>query len=57
MKWIVADPEHLGGMRVKVIRVALPQLQGPEFTGAFIRAFERSDWSAYTSGSDWPGSA
>jgi hypothetical protein len=42
---------------VKVIRVTLPQVQGPWFTDEFIRAFERTDWSAYPSGSDWPGAA
>ena len=40
---------------VKVIRVTLPQVQGQRFTEEFIRAFERTDWSAYPSGSDWPG--
>jgi len=39
---------------VKVLRVTIPQTPRGRFTGEFIEAFQRTDWSAYPNGSDWP---
>lgn len=40
--------------KVKVLRVTLTQSHAEPFVGAFIRAFQASDWSHYSNGSDWP---
>jgi hypothetical protein len=39
---------------VKVLRVVVPQQRVESFIPAFIAAFQRSDWSHYSSGDDWP---
>jgi predicted nuclease of predicted toxin-antitoxin system len=39
---------------VKVLRVAMPQGRPGPFVEAFMRAFQSSNWSAYSNGSDWP---
>jgi hypothetical protein len=43
-----------GQTQVKVLRVVLPQQRAEFFVDAFLRAFNRRDWSAYANGSDWP---
>jgi len=40
----------------KVLRVGIPQAPGDEFARAFVEAFQRSDWSAFATGDDWPAS-
>jgi hypothetical protein len=39
---------------VKIPRVVVPQQRVESFIPAFIAAFQRSDWSHYSSGDDWP---
>jgi hypothetical protein len=39
---------------VKALRVVVPQQRVESFIPAFIAAFQRSDWSHYSSGDDWP---
>jgi hypothetical protein len=39
---------------VKALRVVVPQQRVESFIPAFIAAFQRSDWSDYSSGDDWP---
>ena len=43
-----------GQSNVKVLRVVLPQQPAALFVDAFIKAFQRCDWSRYPNGSDWP---
>jgi len=43
------DPSH-----VKVLRVAMRQQRVEAFVPAFIDAFQKSDWSRYSNGNDWP---
>jgi predicted nuclease of predicted toxin-antitoxin system len=43
------DPSH-----VKVLRVAIRQQRVEAFVPAFIDAFQKSDWSSYSNGNDWP---
>jgi len=38
----------------KLLRVVLPQQRSEQFVPLFLEAFERSDWSGYSNGSDWP---
>jgi predicted nuclease of predicted toxin-antitoxin system len=40
--------------QVKVLRVIIPQQRVESFVPAFIGAFQKSDWSGYSSGDDWP---
>ena len=40
--------------RVKVLRVIVPQQRVEAFVPAFIDAFQKSDWSRYSNGDDWP---
>jgi hypothetical protein len=39
---------------VKVLRVMIPQQRVEFFVPAFIDAFQKSDWSRYSNGADWP---
>lgn len=39
---------------VKLLRVTLPEQRTALFVPRFIQSFEQSDWSNYSSGSDWP---
>ena len=39
---------------VKVLRVVIPQQRVESFVPAFIDAFQKSDWSRYSNGADWP---
>ena len=39
---------------VKVLRVIVPQQRVESFLPAFIDAFQKSDWSRYSNGDDWP---
>jgi hypothetical protein len=39
---------------VKVLRVAIRQQRVEAFVPAFIDAFQKSDWSRYSNGNDWP---
>ncbi len=39
---------------VKLLRVTLPQTRASQFAVDFIAAFEKTDWSAYVNGADWP---
>jgi len=49
---------HVRQMRqqsqVKVLRVIIPQQRVGPFVDAFIEAFQKSDWSRYSNGADWP---
>jgi predicted nuclease of predicted toxin-antitoxin system len=40
--------------RVKVLRVIVPQQRVESFVPAFIVTFQKSDWSRYSNGDDWP---
>ena len=40
--------------RVKVLRVIVPQQRVEAFVPAFIDVFQKSDWSRYANGDDWP---
>jgi hypothetical protein len=40
--------------QVRVLRVIVPQQRVESFVPAFIDAFQRSDWSRYSNGDDWP---
>jgi hypothetical protein len=39
---------------VKVLRVIVPQQRTESFVPAFVDAFQKSDWSRYSNGDDWP---
>ena len=39
---------------VKVLHVAIRQQRVEAFVPAFIDAFQKSDWSRYSNGNDWP---
>lgn len=39
---------------VKVVLVRLQQGTGSGYARAFVEAFQRTDWSAYPNGSEWP---
>lgn len=39
---------------VKLLRVTLSQTRARQFVRVFLEAFERTDWSTYVSGADWP---
>ncbi len=41
-------------LQVKVLRVVVPQQRVESFVPAFIDAFQKSDWSRYSNGDDWP---
>jgi predicted nuclease of predicted toxin-antitoxin system len=45
----MSDPSQ-----VKVLRVIVPQQRTELFVPAFVDAFQRSDWSRYSNGDDWP---
>ncbi len=38
----------------KVILVRIPQTPRGEFTRSFVEAFQRTEWSGYPHGSEWP---
>ena len=40
--------------QVKVLRVIVSQQRVESFVPAFIDAFQKSDWSRYSNGDDWP---
>jgi hypothetical protein len=40
--------------QVKVLRVIVPQQRTESFVPAFVDAFQKSDWSRYSNGDDWP---
>jgi len=40
--------------QVKVLRVIVPQQRVETFVPAFVDAFDKSDWSRYSNGADWP---
>jgi predicted nuclease of predicted toxin-antitoxin system len=40
--------------QVKVLRVIVPQQRVESFVPEFIGAFQKSDWSRYSNGDDWP---
>jgi hypothetical protein len=40
--------------QVKVLRVIVTQQRVDAFVPAFIDAFQKSDWSHYSNGDDWP---
>jgi hypothetical protein len=39
---------------VKVLRVIVPQQRVESFVPVFIDVFQKSDWSRYSNGDDWP---
>lgn len=41
-------------LQVKVLRVRVPQQRVEAFVPVFVDAFEKSDWSRYSNGADWP---
>ena len=41
-------------LQVKILRVIVPQQRVDLFVPDFIDAFQRSDWSRYSNGADWP---
>lgn len=41
-------------LQVKVLRVIVPQQRVELFVPAFIDAFQKSNWSDYSNGADWP---
>jgi len=41
-------------LQVKILRVVVPQQRVELFVPDFIDAVQRSDWSRYSSGADWP---
>ena len=41
-------------LQVKVLHVVVPQQRIESFVPAFIDAFQKSDWSRYSNGDDWP---
>ena len=41
-------------LQVKILRVIVPQQRVELFVPDFIDAFQRSDWSRYSNGADWP---
>ena len=43
-----------GPSNTKLIRVVLPQKPAMLFVDDFLKAFEKTDWSGYETGSDWP---
>jgi len=43
------DPSH-----VKVLSVIIRQQRVQSFISAFVDAFQKSDWSRYSNGDDWP---
>lgn len=43
-----------GSGNMKLLRVTLPQTRARQFLASFIEAFEKTDWSAYPNGGDWP---
>lgn len=43
-----------GPSNTKLIRVVLPQKPAILFVNDFVQAFEKTDWSGYENGSDWP---
>ena len=40
--------------QVKVLRVIVPQQKVESFVPAFVAALQKSDWSHYSNGDDWP---
>ncbi len=40
--------------QVKVLRVIVPQQKVESFVPAFVDALQKSDWSHYLNGDDWP---
>jgi len=40
--------------QVKVLRVIVPQQRTESFVPAFVDAFQKSDWSRFSNGDDWP---
>jgi predicted nuclease of predicted toxin-antitoxin system len=40
--------------QVKVLHVIVPQQRVESFVPAFVNAFQKSDWSRYSNGDDWP---
>jgi predicted nuclease of predicted toxin-antitoxin system len=43
-----------GPSRTKLLHVVLPQQPAKLFVKTFVHAFEKTDWSHYANGSDWP---
>ena len=41
-------------LQVKVLCVIVPQQRVQLFVPSFIDAFQKSDWSGYSNGADWP---
>ena len=41
-------------VRLKLVRVIIPQTPQDEFVREFIEAFRDTDWSSHNSGDDWP---
>ena|ERR1051325_5454520 len=41
-------------VRVKLVRVGIPQTRQDEFVQQFLIEFRKTDWSKHSSGQDWP---
>lgn len=48
----VAASRHV--VRVKLVHVMIPQTRQDEFVEQFLIEFRKTDWSAHSSGEDWP---
>jgi predicted nuclease of predicted toxin-antitoxin system len=44
----------LSTVRLKLLRVVIPQTRQEEFVGQFVAAFRQTDWAEYSSGDEWP---
>jgi len=40
--------------KTKLLRVLLPQQPAQPFVNVFAQEFQRTDWSQYENGNDWP---
>jgi predicted nuclease of predicted toxin-antitoxin system len=40
--------------KTKLLRVLLPQQLAQPFVNVFVLEFQRTDWSQYENGNDWP---
>ena len=41
-------------VRLKLVRVIIPQTRQDEFVQQFLTAFRKTDWSTHDTGDDWP---
>jgi hypothetical protein len=41
-------------LQIKVLRVIVPQQRTESFVPAFVDSCQKSDWSRYSNGDDWP---